>query len=226
MSAIIAIEKNTSDTASKKSLRMTYAEFRDWSGEDTHAEWVNGEVIEQMPPKNLHQNVVGFLYELLDLFVRIFQLGIVRVAPFEMRASPDGSAREPDILYIANEHRDRLTEERLAGPADLVIEVISDESVARDRADKFYEYELAGVREYWIIDPRPARPRADFYVLDAQMRYQPIPIDADGIYRSTVLPGFWMRVEWLWSANAPEPLRALAQMIGRAKIIAALGDAE
>jgi Uma2 family endonuclease len=226
MSVVIAIEKNKTDPALPKTLRMTYDEFRDWADEDTHAEWVDGAVIEQMPPKNLHQNVVGFLYELLDLFVRIFQLGIVRVAPFEMRAIPDGSAREPDILFIANEHRERLVEERLAGPADLVIEVISDESVARDRADKFYEYEQAGVREYWIIDPRPARTRADFYVLDARARYQPAPIGADGIYRSAVLPGFWLRAEWVWSVDAPTPLRALAQMIGRDKIIAALDGVE
>jgi len=29
------------------------------------------------------------------------------------------------------------------------VEVISDDSVARDRADQFYEYQTAGVQEYW-----------------------------------------------------------------------------
>ena len=203
MSAMIALEKNINDPALPKSLRMTYDEFRDWADEDTHAEWVDGEVIEQMPPKRLHQWVVDWLYLLLGEFVSIFKLGQIFTSPFEMRVSPDGSAREPDILFIANEHRERLTEERLAGPADLVVEVISDESVARDRADKFYEYEQAGVREYWIIDPRPARTRADFYVLDARARYQPVPIGEDGIYRSTVLPGFWLRAEWVWWWTRP-----------------------
>ena len=53
----------------------------------------------------------------------------------------------------------------LDGPADLVIEVISDDSVTRDRVEKFDEYLEAGVREYWVIDPRPGQQRALFYVL-------------------------------------------------------------
>ena len=42
-----------------------------------------------------------------------------------MRALPDGNAREPDILYVAHENLHRLTDTRLAGPADLLIEVVS-----------------------------------------------------------------------------------------------------
>ena len=49
---------------------------------------------------------------------------------------------------MAREHLERLTEARLSGPADLVVEVVSDDSVARDRADKFYEYQAAGITEY------------------------------------------------------------------------------
>jgi Uma2 family endonuclease len=207
-----------------KPLRMTYEEFLAWADEDVHAEWVNGEVIVQMPPKVLHQEVVDFLHLLIGQFVRLFRLGEVFTAPTEMRARTEGPAREPDLLFVAREHLDRLTEDRLVGPADLIIEVISDDSIARDRADKFYEYQEAGVREYWIIDPRPGHERADFYVLDARMRYQPIPIGADGIYRSTVLPDFWLRVEWLWAEDPPDPLRALAAIVGREKIIATLSE--
>ncbi|MBI3912969.1 MAG: Uma2 family endonuclease [Chloroflexi bacterium] len=216
------IEKQTDSTSRR--FRMTYEEFLAWADEDVHAEWVDGEVIVQMPPKNVHQNVVEFLHELLAPFIRLFKLGKIRIAPFEMRARPDGSAREPDMLFVATEHLDRLTELRLAGPADLVIEVVSADSVARDRADKFYEYQDAGVREYWILDPREGRERADFYILDANGKYQPIPIGADGIYRSTVLTGFWLRVEWLWAKEPTDPLRCLAQIVGRDKIIAALGE--
>jgi Uma2 family endonuclease len=64
---------------------MSYEEFLRWSNEDTHAEWVNGEVIIKVPPKDVHQSTVGFLYELLSLFVRLFDLGRVRVAPFEVK---------------------------------------------------------------------------------------------------------------------------------------------
>jgi len=106
------------------------------------------------------------------------------------------------------------------GPADLIVEVVSDDSVSRDRSDKFYEYQAAGVREYWIIDPRPGYERADFYVLDTKGRYQPVPIDPDGRYHSTVLAGFWFEVEWVLSATLPDVLQALAQVVGPEQLLA------
>ncbi len=64
-----------------------------------------------------------------------------------MKLSPEGSAREPDLLFAAEAHRARITPRRIQGPADLVVEVISPESAARDRSEKFDEYQQAGVRE-------------------------------------------------------------------------------
>jgi Uma2 family endonuclease len=203
-------------------LRMSYEEFLAWADEDVHAEWVNGEVIVQMPPKEPHQRVVAFLMSLMTLFIQLYKLGTLLPAPFEMRATPDGSAREPDLIFVAREHLDRLSQERLSGPADLVVEVISDDSVARDRADKFYEYQEAGVREYWLLDPRPGRERTDFYVLDEKGRYRPVPPESDGRYHSTVLPGFWLYVDWVMSVEPPAVLAALAQVVGPQKLIEAI----
>lgn len=205
-------------------LRMSYAEYLAWAHEDVHAEWVNGEVIVHMPPKQPHQIVVAFLLRLLGQFVELFNLGRLLPAPFEMRAVPEGPAREPDLLFVARAHLERLTEARLSGPADLVIEVISDDSVARDRADKFYEYQAAGVQEYWIVDPRPGYARGDFYVLDAQGRYRPVPIDPDGRYYSTVLAGFWLQVDWVLAVEPPAVLQALAQIVGPQKLLEAIGE--
>lgn len=204
-------------------LRMSYEEYLEWEYTGSLTEWVNGEVIIFMPPTDAHQNIVEFLHNLLSLFVRLFKLGKVRIAPFAMCALPDGPAREPDLFFLAAANLSRLTSRELSGPADLVIEVISDDSVARDRADKFYEYQEAGVREYWIIDPRPGKERVDFYVLDAHMRYQPVPIAADGTYHSTVLPNFWLKVDWLWT-NETNPLAALAEIPGADQVIAALRE--
>jgi Uma2 family endonuclease len=215
-------QPSISPTTQAQRLRMSYAEFLAWVDEDVHAEWVDGEVIVQMPPKEPHQRVVAFLIQLMGLFIQLYNLGRLLPAPFEMRAIPDGSAREPDLIFVAREHLDRLSEERLSGPADLVVEVISDDSVARDRADKFYEYQEAGVREYWILDPRPGRERSDFYVLDAKGRYRPVPPESDGRYHSTVLPGFWLDVDWVTSVQPPEVLPALAQIVGPQKLVEAI----
>jgi len=193
---------------------MSYEEFLAWADEDVHAEWVNGEVIVHMPPKTRHQVIAGFLHALLKFFVDFFRLGEVLTAPFEMKLSPHGPAREPDILFVAREHLDRLTEDRLAGPADLVVEVLADDSVTRDRVKKFYEYQATGVREYWVVDPRPGQEGADFWVLDEQGIYRPVPIGDEGIYRSTVLPGFWLRVDWLWAEELPDPQLTFAEIAG------------
>jgi Uma2 family endonuclease len=200
---------------------MTYEEYRNTEFEGGLTEWVDGKVIVHIPPKDQHQNIVEFLIQLLGPFVRLFKLGKLRVAPFSVRVLPDGPAREPDLFFLAVEHFDRLTENELKGPADLAIEIISDENVGRDRGDKFYEYQEGGVGEYWIIDPRPGKQRADFYVLDAHGSYQPIPLAPDGIYRSTVLPHFWLNVEWFWADDA-NPLAALAQIVGAERLMKAI----
>jgi Uma2 family endonuclease len=215
-------QPSTGSMTQGQPLRMSYEEYLAWADEDVHAEWVNGEVIVQMPPKEPHQRVVAFLVQLMGLFIQLFQLGRLLPAPFEMRATPDGPAREPDLIFVAREHLDRLSQERLSGPADLVVEVISDDSVARDRADKFYEYQAAGVKEYWILDSRPGRERADFYVLDEKGRYRPVPPESDGRYHSTVLPGFWLHVDWVTAAESPAVLTALAQVVGPQRLIEAI----
>jgi Uma2 family endonuclease len=203
---------------------MSYEEYLTWVDEDTRAEWVNGEVIVDMPPLDPHQNLVGFLDRLLGLFIAIFDLGRLQVAPFELKITPEGSSREPDLMFIAKDHLDRLTNERVVGPPDLIIEIVSRDSVHRDRVDKYDEYEAGGVPEYWIIDNRPGRQRVQFYQLDSRGQYQSVPVDENGIYRSQVLPGFWLRVEWLW-AEQPGILRALAEVIGPEQMAQALRSA-
>src|SRR5262245_28159685 len=87
------------------SLRMSYEEYLQWDEYNVGlTEWVEGEVILHMPPLEAHQRVVVFLVGLLDLFVHLFQLGIVRVAPFSMRVTAEGNAREPDLFFLAAEH--------------------------------------------------------------------------------------------------------------------------
>ncbi len=198
--------------AQEQHLTMSYEEFLDWASEDIHAEWVHGEVTIFMPPKTVHQRIVFWLSTLLALYARHFDLGEVVMAPFEMRLWPGRSSREPDILFVARAHQDRLTPQRLEGPADLVVELISDSSVLRDRDDKFSEYQEAGVQEYWIIDPRPGTQQADFYHLAPDGTYQAVLPDARGHYAPAVLPGFWLDPRWLWQEPLPEPMLLLARI--------------
>jgi Uma2 family endonuclease len=118
--------------------KMTYEEFLARADEHMFAEWVDGEVIEMSPASDRHQNLMGFLTALLRHFVEAHQLGEVRCAPSQMKLATRPSGREPDVLFVASEHVNRLKENYLDGPADIAVEIISPESRARDRGDKFY----------------------------------------------------------------------------------------
>jgi len=120
------------------------------------------------------------------------------------------SGREPDLLFVAREHLDRLQETHLEGPADLAVEIVSPESARRDRVEKFYEYQAGGVREYWLIDPD--RRWAEFYRLGEESRYEMVLGGGEGMYRSEVLSGFWLQVEWLWQEPLPRTLEVLQEL--------------
>lgn len=196
----------------EQSLRLSYEEFVARVDESAHAEWVDGEAIIFMSPKERHQALVFFLSMLVGNFVLLFDRGVVRTAPYEMRIHPDGPAREPNLLFVAREHLGQITDDGLSGPADLIVEVVSEESFKRDRDTKFYEYEAGGVPEYWFLDPRPRRERAEFYRLAEDGRYLPILPDRQGRYHSVVIPGLWLDPLWLWTTPHPNPLILLAQI--------------
>jgi Uma2 family endonuclease len=189
--------------------RVPFEEFLRGIDEDIRAEWVEGEVIVMVPASDRHQDLVRFLLTLLNLYTEGHDLGWLRDAPFLMRLSPS-LVREPDLLFVTNEHRDRVKEAYLDGPADLAIEIVSPDSIARDRGDKFVEYEAAGVIEYWLIDP--LRQQAEFYQLAGDGRYRLIPPDAEGVYYSRVLTGFRLRPEWLWSEPLPKVLHVAREL--------------
>lgn len=180
---------------------VTYEEFLEWADEDTYAEWVDGE-IELMSPASLpHQNLSGFLSAIMRAYAEDHDAGLVLTARFQMKLASVRRGREPDLLFVAKSNLARLAHTFLDGPADLVIEIVSPESLLRDRGAKYGEYEAAGVQEYWILEPETRR--ADFFVLDAEGRYQRALPDADGPYRSAVLPDFWVNVGWLWQVPLP-----------------------
>lgn len=197
-----ALRRQLLDALTEKPAKMTYEEFLAWADEDTLAEWVNGEVIMTSPASDRHQDIVRFLTTVLGTFVETHALGIVRPAPFQMKLE---HGREPDLLFVAQEHLARLKRNYLDGPADLVIEIISPESAGRDRGEKFYEYAHGGVPEYWLIDPETRW--AEFYQLNED-RYRLALEGRAGEYHAVTVPGFWLRIEWLWQ----EPLPATAEV--------------
>lgn len=157
------------------------------------AEYVNGEVIRWNPTRQ-HQNLALFLARLLSDFVEEKDAGEVIIAAYKVHIKTD-TVREPDILFVANEIKDRLTKQHLDGAPTLAVELISPESRTRDRRDKFREYADAGVSEYWLIDAE--REKAEFYRLDEDGVFVIIPLVEETRFESVVLVGFWLEVAWL-----------------------------
>lgn len=222
------LEKTILEATADFELRipMTYQQFLTELDESVHAEWVDGETILFMPPTPEHQETVSFLLALIKFYVDYFKLGKVLAAPVEMKPTPNSNSREPDLLFVAHENLHRFSKTKLEGSADLVVEIISPESVHRDTVDKRREYQAEGVQEYWIIDNRSGKESATFYTLDESGHYQRIQPDRDGVYSSTVLPNFWINTKWLWANPQPSALEVLALIVGPEELMKTINQSQ
>jgi Uma2 family endonuclease len=105
-------------------------------------------------PTTTHQLIVQYLVLSLFNFSSGAHLGTALSAPLRVRLWK-GTFREPDVVFMLAEQVERMGEDFWDG-ADLVMEVVSGS--ARDRKRDLVtnrrEYAIAGIAEYWIIDPR------------------------------------------------------------------------
>jgi Uma2 family endonuclease len=179
---------------------ITFEEYLEMDVEGAYLEWIDGKVIGFMPNNLQHQQIIGFLLTVIGLFVEIHNLGSVVQAGYAMKLDSQRRGREPDLVFVARENAKILKQKYLDGAADIAVEIVSPESVGRDRKIKFAEYETAGIREYWLIDPE--RRQAEFYRLNSDGFYKLAPAP-EGVFHSEVLPEFFLRVEWLWRETLP-----------------------
>lgn len=115
------------------------------------SEFDHGRVEVLIMPSELHQLIVAWLYRALLDAVSQSNLGTVLFAPFPIKLW-EGKIREPDIVFMRHEHAERRRPNLWQG-ADLVMEVISPDDIKRDTEIKRREYAMAGIPEYWLIDP-------------------------------------------------------------------------
>jgi Uma2 family endonuclease len=144
-------------------------------------------------PTEAHQNVVSFLFAMLKAFITPKKLGRVLQSPFRVRLATN-QFREPDVCFMLRENDARRTNDFWEG-ADLVIEVVSDDpnDRVRDLDTKRAAYAQAGIKEYWIVDPREARVLVlkllgEQYATHAE-------VGTGGRVNSALLPGFELEVD-------------------------------
>lgn len=58
----------------------------------------------------------------------------------------------PDLSVLCDP--DKFTDQRYEGPPAIVIEILSPATYRNDLFVKLNKYQLAGVREYWIVNPK------------------------------------------------------------------------
>ena len=173
--------------------RWTYKEYVALPVDGNRYEIVNGVLYMAPSPSGSHQDAALEIASYLRTHVKIAGLGLVRVAPFDVELAPNVIV-QPDVFVILRENFDKITDNRILGAPDLVVEVASPSTAIYDRHNKLDAYARAGVPEYWIVDP-DART-VEVLVLETAGMYQSL-----GIFRgkatlpSQAVPKFPATVE-------------------------------
>jgi Uma2 family endonuclease len=197
--------------AVKQRAPYTVEDFCHLVREDQKADLING-VIYMASPDNTDANeVFMFLGSLMNLFVEEFDLGKVfgsRVA-YEL---DEHNCPEPDIGFVSTARQHLVQRGRVKGPPDLAVEIVSPESIERDYKTKRAQNEKAGVPEYWIVDE--IEETVTLLRLNKKGKYTEVR-PKGGEFHSQILPGFFLRPEWLFRNPRPKIRAAFADILAR-----------
>lgn len=157
--------------------------------------------IEVLPmPTREHQRIVGLLYRLLYAFIESRTLtGEVLFAPLRVRLAPR-EFREPDVTYISGEEDPYQTKYPQASSISIAMEVVSGSPADRDRdlVRKRRDYALAGIPEYWIVDPQEGMILV--LRLEGKEYAEHGRFVAGDVATSALLPDFSIAVSDVWDA--------------------------
>jgi len=186
----------------------TYEDFCTLVREDQKADLING-VIYMASPENTDANeLFTWLLTVMNLFVRRKRLGKIYGSRVAFRLA-DKHGPEPDLAFVRAKHLNRVQRGGVEGPADLAVEIVSPDSVERDYYLKRELYEEYGIPEYWIIN------EIDQSVTQLRLKqgkYRQVS-PKKGELHSKILPGFWLRLEWLWQEPRPDEIETLEQIL-------------
>ena len=137
---------------------MSEEDFYRLAGEDSDWEYLDGRIVVHSPTSNRHEDIFRFL--LLGSRLDRKGGGILRGSRYPMRLDPLWSP-EPDLMVVREERKALLGEHRLEGPADLAVEIVSENDSHLIYKEKLPRYREAGIPEIWIVDPLRCEVLAD-----------------------------------------------------------------
>ncbi len=121
--------------------------------DDERYELLEGVLYKMTPaPRVFHQEVSKRLGRWLLAWVEDRGLGKVYFAPIDVVLSLH-NVLQPDLLLVARERLDIIHEANIQGAPDLVVEILSPYTAAKDCTKKRQLYGRFGVRELWLVNP-------------------------------------------------------------------------
>lgn len=153
-------------TEAEKIQKYTAEEYYSLSNE-TMSELIEGIIYDMSPlPLRIHQEISGEIFgEIREYIKKKGGKCKVYSAPFDVKLSED-TIVIPDISVICD--REKLTDKGCNGAPDWVIEITSS-NFAHDYLRKSYLYYDAGVREYWIADPKKQKVTVHLFRQDGDI---------------------------------------------------------
>ena len=181
------------------SAPLTYEDYARLPDDGKRYELLEGEIVVSPSPNTKHQEVSGRLHYALHGWAQRTGTGKVFAAPCDVVLSPHDVV-QPDLLFIAREHRSQITADNIQGPPDLVVEILSPATAERDLDRKRRLYERHGVAEYWIVDP-DTRTLTVFRRRGNSLARE-TPLGPEGVLRPAGLPGLELDLAALWSQES------------------------
>ena len=144
--------------------KYTYEDYLK-TPDDKRYELINGELLMTPSPIPNHQRISGKLEFVVRKFVTENNLGEVFYAPCDVYLD-DENVVQPDILFISKDRLNIIGDKNIQSAPNLVIEIISENSVYRDMVQKKRLYARFGVKEYWIVIPE--EKEVEVYILKGE----------------------------------------------------------
>ncbi len=114
-------------------------------------ELIHGVVRVAESPSPIHQHIVGNLFLIMHSHLVRYGLGKVWLAPLDVILDVDAPlVVQPDLFVILNRGA-AVVEDRIYGPPDLVIEVLSPRPRIGELAERLEWFRDYGVRECWLV---------------------------------------------------------------------------
>jgi Uma2 family endonuclease len=139
----------------RRNGEYTYEDYLSWEGAE-RCELIDGCVYLMAAPNEAHHDISMALARRFGDFLEGKPCKLF-VAPFDVRLFPHSTRQrekalvQPDLFVVCD--RGKRDGAKINGAPDLIIEILSPSNQGHDRYVKLKLYFLAGVREYWIVDP-------------------------------------------------------------------------